>query len=986
MSDTNVLAGGSRGITLDSLLLPGTPEHVRQQYYGLEEKAAHSDFDLLEDGIVVLDTETTGLSFRDCELIEIAAARITGGEITERFHTFVYPGRPIPPEIKRLTHISDLDVKDAPSPREAVASLAEFVGGEPVLAHNATFDRTFVEKTPGGSEVSDLWIDTLALSRIALPRLRSHKLADMAQAFHCDSVTHRAMDDVDALCGMWPIILCGLCELPSGLLSFLSGMHEEVSWQFRPILSHLAARCEDTGFNLKSVRNGLVSGLDGDRRVDADSLEGNISCPSRKEIVDAFAEDGLVSRMYEDYESRTDQVQMALEVRDALATSTHRAIEAGTGVGKTVAYLLPEVLFAQSNNITVGIATKTNALTDQLVSHELPALNSVLPRGVNFYGLKGYDHYPCLHRMDRAVEDDLPASPNGIRNNANGTGESDMLTALAVCYAYACQSPEGDIDALGIRWKSVPRTMLTTTSSECLHGRCPYFPNQCFVHGARRRAASADVVVTNHSLLLRNIAADNAILPPVRHWVVDEAHSFQGEARRQWALELSGEQSRMAFEELGGTKSGTLHSLMVMLAGTEAATLNVGLLTKAAAAVSRASASLGDFFVQLHELVHLADHGGDYDMVTLWIDSEVRKSDEWQQLDAVGTVALQRLEEAVKVLHEAMTTIGESSVKAAGDLGESAQSLRDILAAMKTIMAGEDESYVYSAQLCRQKKKMIREKLIAEKLDIGADLGTKWLPEMRSVVFTSATMAVGKSFDHFNHEVGLDVLDKAAYKDLALRSSYDYDHNMSVVVTKDMPQPNDRRYLDALTELLFDVHVAMDGSVLTLFTNRRDMERVYGKLSPRLAEQGLDLVCQERGSSPRRLREQFLNNQQTSLFALKSFWEGFDASGETLRCVVIPKLPFSSPRDPIVRERERREDRAWWKYSLPEAIISVKQAAGRLIRSSGDTGILVLADSRLVQKRYGRQFLNSLPSRNCINIERGYVAKYIKTWRASRKQ
>lgn len=969
---------------LDSLLLPGTPQHVRKQYYRLEEQAAVSDFDLLEDGIVVLDTETTGLSFRDCELIEIAAARLSGREVVERYHTFVHPGRPIPPEIQRLTRITDLDVTDAPEPRDAVAGLAEFVGGAPILAHNATFDRTFVEKVPGGSEVSDMWIDTLALSRIALPRLRSHRLADMAQAFHCDSVTHRAMDDVDALCGMWRIILCALRNLPEGLLAYLAEMHTEVDWAFRPIIAHLAGE-GDVHFDLKAIRRELLAGADGHRRQDANDLIGSLSYPSEGDIRSAFAQDGIVSQMYGSYESRPEQVQMALEVRDALATSTHRGIEAGTGVGKSIAYLLPEVLFAQENHITVGIATKTNALTDQLVTHELPALNKALPGGVSYYSLKGYEHYPCIHRMDRAVRDELPINLVDTTGRSTNTICSDMLTALAVCYAFSCQSPDGDVDALGIRWKAVPRGMVTTTSSECIKNRCPYYPNECFVHGARRRAAGSDVVVTNHSLLLRNIAADNAILPPVRHWVVDEAHGFQAEARHQWAREISNETVRTTFETLGGTKTGTIHSLMVRLAKGEAATLHVGLLTKAAAAISRASVSLGDFFVQLHELTNLAKDSGDYDGITLWIDQAVRASDEWKQLTEIAETCTNRLNDAVKFLEDANADISAAAPQLAGELDESAQSLRDILGAMNLIISGEDESYVYSAQLYRQKKRIAKEKLMAEKLDIGSDLATKWLPQMQSVIYTSATIAVGKSFEHFNHEVGFDVIDKSKYKDIALESSYDFDKSMSVLVAQDMPQPNDRRYIDALCDLLFDVHTAMGGSVLTLFTNRREMERVYRMLEPQLAQQGLELVCQDRGSSPRRLRERFLEDKALSLFALKSFWEGFDASGDTLRCVVIPKLPFASPRDPLVRERDKREDRAWWRYSLPEAVISVKQAAGRLIRSSSDTGVLVLADSRLVQKRYGKQFIESLPSHNCVRLEQRNIGKYIRLWLASRK-
>ena len=159
------------------------------------------------------------------------------------------------------------------------------------------------------------------------------------------------------------------------------------------------------------------------------------------------------------------------------------------------------------------------------------------------------------------------------------------------------------------------------------------------------------------------------------------------------------------------------------------------------------------------------------------------------------------------------------------------------------------------------------------------------------------------------------------------------------------------------------------------------MEQVYAGLAPRLSERGLDLMMQERSSSARQIRERFLAEKSLSLLALRSFWEGFDAGGDTLRCVVIPKLPFASPRDPLVRERDRREERAWWRYSLPEAVLSVKQAAGRLIRTATDTGVLVIADSRLFTKRYGRAFVNSLPSRSCVKVPSEEIAEHIRNWR-----
>ncbi len=977
----------AQGVSLEELIMPGTPDSVRRNYATLAERAKTARFGLLEDDVVVLDTETTGLSFKDCELIEISAARLSGNEVVERFETFVDPGRPIPPEIQKLTGISQIDVAGAPTPREAVAELAEFVGGAPVLAHNATFDRTFVEAVPGGKDVSDIWIDTLSLSRIALPRLSSHRLADMASAFGCAAVTHNSSDDVDALCGMWRIILCALSDLPAGLMGFLADMHPEVDWAFRPVFSQLALADEGVGFSLSAVRAQLVEQATGHLRFDAAELEGLPSCPTPEEVTAELREGGVASRMYERHERRPEQEEMAREVTRALAESTHRAIEAGTGVGKSLAYLLPLALYAKRNNVTVGVATKTNALTDQLVSHELPALAHALPGGLDFHSLKGYDHYPCLHRMDRAVRDELPIAAGKRDGRSDNAVASDMLTALAVCYAFACQSPDGDLDALGIRWRYVPRSMLTTTSGECLRMRCPYFPGRCLLHGARRRAACGDVVVTNHSLLLRNVEADGNILPPIRHWVVDEAHAFESEARRQWAVEVSGEEARVAFELLGGMKTGVIHGLLAQVNKLDNSTLVTGLLAKASASVAQASVATAELFDAAHGLVGMARGGeGGYDLVTLWIDASVRESDEWSAVAEAGERAADVLARAVKELKEAAAALRETDARAASDLGESTRFLEDLLCGVKLICVEPDEAYVYSAQLSRSRKRMNMEKLCAEKLDIGADLAERWLPEMQSVVFTSATIAVAESFEHFDVAVGLDRVGRDKHRDLRLDSSFDFDRNMSVVVAKDMPAPNERGYIDALVDLLYDVHVSMGGSVLTLFTNRRDMERVHELLAPRLAEAGLELGQQGRGASARRLRDRFVADKNLSLLALKSFWEGFDAAGDTLRCVVIPKLPFASPNDPLVKEREARDQRAWWKYSLPDAVISVKQAAGRLIRTSTDTGVLVLADSRLVTKRYGKQFISSLPSKSVQQMDRAGIGRFIRMWRASRER
>ena len=334
---------------------------------------------------------------------------------------------------------------------------------------------------------------------------------------------------------------------------------------------------------------------------------------------------------------------------------------------------------------------------------------------------------------------------------------------------------------------------------------------------------------------------------------------------------------------------------------------------------------------------------------------------------------------------------------------------------------------------------MGQESLVAEKIDVGDDLAGKWLSDMHSVIFTSATMAIGSSFEHFEHAVGLDRLESGTHSarqldssfdfDDAMKvtdmhsviftsatmaigssfehfehavgldrlesgthsarqldSSFDFDDAMKVIVCRDLPVPGTPGFAERLADALYDIHVAMGGSVLTLFTNRREMARVHSLLAPRLAAVGLELAQQERGSSPRRLRERFMAEKELSLFALKAFWEGFDAAGETLRCVVIPRLPFSSPTDPLACERGRRDRNAWRNYSLPEAVLEVKQAAGRLIRTATDAGVLVLADTRLLSKGYGKVFLRSLPSQSISVLETSSLKRYIEMWRRSHRR
>ncbi len=969
---------------LDKLLLPGTPPAVAELYRSLPERAKEISFGLLEEDLVVLDTETTGLSFRHDELIEIAAVRLSGKKVVGSFQTFVNPGLVIPEEIVQLTGITNLDVAQAPSPRRAVAELAKFAGGLPILAHNATFDRSFVQKVPGNEPVSDVWIDSLMLSRIALPRLASHALSAMAKAFGIRPVTHRAMADVEALTGMWPILLAALDGMPRGFLARLASTHPEVEWPYRPIFKSLSMADPATSFSLLEVRKDLVRGEKLREKRDAREI-AELKAPSAEAIDEAFSRAGAIGKMYRSFEPRPEQTRMAKEVADALGSATHRAIEAATGTGKSVAYLLPLALFAKENGITCGVASKTNALTDQLVASELPALAKVLPGGVSFASLKGYDHYPCLRRVERSLEWDLPVERTAqMTGAAPEAAATDLLNAIAVTLASACQSPQGDLDSLGIRWKFVPRGLLTTTPEECLHARCPFYPSACLLHGARQRAQSVDIVVTNHSLLLRDVEAEGKILPPIRHWVVDEAQGFEDEARSQWAVEAASAGMSHALEMLGGLQTGAIHNLLVQVAGVDAGTTPAALLTRAAGEAARIAPLSADFFDRLVEVVRVAAHRGGYDLQDVRVSEELRARPAFAELADCAASLIPALSTLVLHLGEAQALVNDALDAPAGDLDRPKRELVQVLRALRTVFERPDETTFAYLSASLQASRRGAEKLVVEKYDIGAELAERWYPEMMGVIYCSATLALEGNFERFCHSVGLDLVDSERYATLALESSYDFDHAMQVVVAQGLPEPNNPNYQRLLTDFLYDVHVAMGGSVLTLFTNRRDMEKVYRTLQPRLREAGLPLLQQERGTNVRRLRERFVREEELSLLALRSFWEGVDAAGDTLRCVVVPKMPFAVPTDPLTQERDARDERAWSHYSLPDAVLLVKQAAGRLIRSSTDVGILILADSRLMTRSYGPSVVRAMPSESVALVSSKSIARFIESWRRGR--
>jgi ATP-dependent DNA helicase DinG len=975
---------------IEKYIIETTPARTRTRYCALKARAESSDFGLLDEDVVVIDTETTGVSFNHDELTQIAAARMVRGRIVDWFVTFVNPGKPIPEEIVHLTDIHDDDVHDAPNPDEALSKLVEFVGDSDLVAHNALFDKTFCTRHPSGASLaSNIWIDSLDLARIALPRLKSHRLLDLVRAFDTPVSTHRADADVEALCAVYRILLAAVESMPAALVSCIAHMASSDEWSTVKVFQYFS-KDDAPSFDLRRLRQNQVGKVQLHPRVDADDLaadpERGLKFPLKDEIDGAFSPNGLVGNMYDQFEARPEQVIMAEAVNEAFSTSTNLVVEAGTGVGKSMAYLVPAALLAKGNDITVGIATKTNALLDQLVNRELPLLASSLG-DLTYASLKGFSHYPCLRLAERIQQ----AGP-GTKDL--GDREASRAPALAGLLSFIEQTDYDDLDGLKIDYRALPRYEITTTSHDCLRRKCPFFGNKCFVHGARLRAESADIVVTNQTLLFCDVAAEGGLLPPIRYWVVDEAHGAENEARRAFSRVLdvdeirrlasrvsSPEPSRNVFlrveRQLAGRSKATDEHARAVLGDDAFArasqggmgggdTLLFALSAKGRAAGERFASAAGEFCVHVHDLLYFdgSKRSKGYDRVDLWINDDIRVSSVFQNLVALGHVMYEASEKLVSACQELVGFMEDVDGAAIiqRDIASTAMALKDLLASAELILFDGSATFAYAAHLI--KRGQGGENLQALMLNVGSAMNEMLYARAHSIVFTSATMTIAQSFESFNSSMGLGESEHSAVRTCYLESSYDFDANMVVYIAEDMPEPNAPGYLEALEKLLIGVHRAQQGSTLTLFTNRREMEKSYQTVQRAVKQDDLRIVCQKWGVSVKGLRDDFLSDEHLSLFALKSFWEGFDAPGATLKTVVIPKLPFGKPTDPLSCERGQVDPQAWSHYVLPAAVLETKQAAGRLIRTSTDRGALVLADKRLITKGYGKVFLNSLPSRN----------------------
>jgi ATP-dependent DNA helicase DinG len=632
-----------------------------------------------------------------------------------------------------------------------------------------------------------------------------------------------------------------------------------------------------------------------------------------------FGPDGLIAKHHPDYEYRPGQLAMASAVAAALSDRRHLLVEAGTGTGKTLAYLVPAI--ATGKRVIVSTGTKN--LQEQLFYKDIPFLQKVLPRPFKATYLKGRSNYVCLQRLQRAEMQPI----------LDGMHEVDYFDLVR---RWAYETPTGDRAELSTLPDNVSFWRhIDARSDTCLGSKCPHF-DPCYITQARQAALEADIVIVNHHLFFADLALRDKewgqVLPDYSTVIFDEAHTLEDIAAPYFGSIVSSYQVEDLLRDVS----------RLMIVEVEAARE----LVKAAARVTRFADQFWMTFGGQEPRSLIPRTTGDA-RFALRQQMFVQKKPDGEYVPTVAGERFMALKAALERLRSALQTVKDPPAEMDAILRRAEQILFDL----EFIILGGDRNFIY---WCERRGRGTF--LQATPIDVSGIIAERLFENVETAVLTSATLTSGGTFDFIKSRLGIAEADE-----LIAESNFDYERQAILYLPPRMPDPRDSRFTQSAADEIVKLISASRGRAFVLCTSNSSMQSLRSLVEPRVE---FPVLMQGEGSRSG-LLDAFRRTPHAVLFATASFWQGVDVRGEALSCVIIDKLPFAVPSDPVVAARQRYIDEgggdSFMNYSVPSAIIALKQGLGRLIRSASDCGVLSILDPRLVTKNYGRMFLSSLP-------------------------
>jgi DNA polymerase III epsilon subunit family exonuclease len=874
--------------------------------------------------IVSLDLEATGLSASVEHVIEIGAVKFRGPEVLGRYHTLVNPGVRLPPMIRRLTGISDQDLSRAPRLRSVLPELREFIGDADLLAHGAGYDITFLETTlgEGALEGRDVF-DSIEVARVVAPSAPSYSLGGLCELVNLQHPrAHHALEDAEATFRVFLALADLAGRLPEETLQRLRDLTEKADHSLRTFFHQVVVPAGAPEVARPRSQVPPVAPRTGMPRIEVE------------DVVRLLGADGPLATE-PGWELREAQVDMCRSVAQAIDRRLNLVVEAGTGTGKSLAYLVPALAHAASRGRQVYVSTYTINLQEQLLHKDLPLAARLLGIPLRAQLLKGRAHYLSRLRWEQLL---LGTDGGGAAQDSDleGINPEELLIFKLKMTVWLERTTTGDRDELRLFgqeercWRAVASEWADCPSSACQAG-----PSGCFYHLSRKRAADADVVVVNHALLLADAFNDREALASVRCLVLDEAHHLEEAATRGLTEE---------------SREDDLLQSLALAAGAAPRDNRPG------AELRRLEAEVRGLF----DAVRLAGRA-------VWGLETGREltldAGSWEQDWMIAVLAAaERTRDAVRRLPAPQAAVVASRV-----------------ARLLEMLTPGREGRVVWFSFGRDGRTAVR----AAPVEVATALQSAVFEDRDSVILTSATLTVEGGFDYFRERVGLPA---SRLVELALPSPFDFLEQALLCLPDDVPSPGDDGFEDALVDVISDAALRLRGRTLVLFTSTEQLNHVSARVRDRLLPEGIEVLAQGRGSGSRRtLTERFASLPEAVLCGTNSFWEGLDLPGRSLSCVVIVRLPFSPPSDPVFRARSEHLRDSFLQLALPEAVLRLKQGFGRLIRRATDRGAVVIFDRRVSTRSYGTHFLASLPECSSFVGPAAEVPEAIERWVSDRR-